>query len=265
MRGKSRTQHHGFSLIELLVVVAIIIVLLALLLPTIKRSKYMASDIRCRKNKEQLVAALTLYAADHDGAYPARWAAPTIAPNQKVYWHPYWFGRTNNNRFDLHEEFERYCGSPGSLPEALLCGVTGDNMWGIANEKQWPLGSLYRTSVAVYAGWNWQQTTPGACKPQLPYEVIPMRTSEVQGDRPIVGDVIEFLSGAHPVYNGWMTGHSSDSNYHIRTAGGPSLPPPDPIPFGYADGSVRATRTLEPLYLDRGWAMRWWAAPVEKE
>ena len=137
-------------------------------------------------------------------------------------------------------------------------------MWGIDNDKQWPLGGLYRTSVAVYAGWNWQQTAASACVAQIPFDAIPMRTSEIQPNRPIVGDVIEFLSGAHPVYNGWMTGHSSDSRYHIRSAGGPSLPPPDPIPFGYADGSVRATRNLEALYMDRGWAMRWWAAPLEE-
>ena len=250
----------GFSLVELLVVVAVLAVLISLLVPSFHRLRYSASNDNCISRKSQLLTALNLYAADHGGYYPMRW------PDEKgkVYWHPYWWGRTNSQKFDIHEEIEEYCGTKGQTPDMLMCGVTAENMWGVPAADQWPLGRLYRTSVAVYAGWNWDKASPRACKPQQPLDAIPQRSSEARANRPLVGDVIEYTTGAHPVFNGWMTNHAYDPIYHRRSSAGLDEQPPEPIPFGYADGSVLGTRQLQPLYYDPGWAMRYWAHPDAK-
>src|SRR5678815_962591 len=59
----------AFSLIELLVVVAIIGVLAALLLPALTRAKRQARIIQCKNNLRQLSIATQSYAGDNS-AYP---------------------------------------------------------------------------------------------------------------------------------------------------------------------------------------------------
>ncbi|MBI2926376.1 MAG: prepilin-type N-terminal cleavage/methylation domain-containing protein [Verrucomicrobia bacterium] len=56
---------HAFTLIELLVVIAIIAILAALLIPSLARSKELASGARCQSNQKQLGLAFYLYADDN--------------------------------------------------------------------------------------------------------------------------------------------------------------------------------------------------------
>ena len=64
-------QSKAFTLIELLVVISIIALLLAIIMPSLKRAKYLAQRIVCSNNvHQQLVAQLT-YAAGQNGKFPA--------------------------------------------------------------------------------------------------------------------------------------------------------------------------------------------------
>ena len=56
----------GFTLVELMVVIAIIGILVTLLLPALQRSKDRARAITCMNNKKQLTMAWTLYSSDND-------------------------------------------------------------------------------------------------------------------------------------------------------------------------------------------------------
>jgi prepilin-type N-terminal cleavage/methylation domain-containing protein/prepilin-type processing-associated H-X9-DG protein len=60
----------GFTLVELLVVMAIIAILAALLLPTLSKARGRAQGISCLNNTRQLTLAWLLYADDHDGLLP---------------------------------------------------------------------------------------------------------------------------------------------------------------------------------------------------
>src|ERR1019366_5528182 len=62
----------GFTLLELLVVIAVISILASLLLPAISRSKLAATTISCLNNEKELGLALEMYADDNNDHYPPR-------------------------------------------------------------------------------------------------------------------------------------------------------------------------------------------------
>ena len=74
----------GFTLIELMMVVAVIGVLAALLAPVLTSGLNRAQASKCQSNIRQLFIANTLYAAEH-GSYVA--AAPDIFGKNLVRWH----------------------------------------------------------------------------------------------------------------------------------------------------------------------------------
>ncbi|MFH0953438.1 MAG: prepilin-type N-terminal cleavage/methylation domain-containing protein [Verrucomicrobiota bacterium] len=74
----------GFTLVELLVVVAILGVLSAILMPAMVAAQRAAHATQCSSNLKQLYLANMLYAADH-GAYVA--AAPDIHGANLARWH----------------------------------------------------------------------------------------------------------------------------------------------------------------------------------
>ena len=62
-----RNRATGFSLIELLVVCAIIIILVALLLPSLDKAKNMALRVSCTSNLRQYAVVWILYGGEHNG------------------------------------------------------------------------------------------------------------------------------------------------------------------------------------------------------
>jgi type II secretion system protein G len=62
-------RQRGFTLIEMMIVVAIIAILVTILVPNLMRARAQAQTAACEGNLKEIATALELYETDHD-AYP---------------------------------------------------------------------------------------------------------------------------------------------------------------------------------------------------
>lgn len=69
-RSAARTS---FTIIELTVAMAIIVVLMALLLPALRAAREQARKAKCASNMRQIGSAFRMYQTDHKGMYPDPW------------------------------------------------------------------------------------------------------------------------------------------------------------------------------------------------
>jgi len=61
-------RHSAFTLVELLVVIAVVGILAALMFPALNTAKTAGNNVKCVSNLKQIGVGLFSYAADHDGA-----------------------------------------------------------------------------------------------------------------------------------------------------------------------------------------------------
>lgn len=70
MSGNTRRRSHGFTLVELLVVIGIIALLISILLPALSKARAAANEVKCQAQLKQVVTAMMLHANDHNGFMP---------------------------------------------------------------------------------------------------------------------------------------------------------------------------------------------------
>ncbi len=88
----TRRRHDGadgFTLVELLMVIAILSLLLAMLTPSLKRARLMALDVACRSQFHQVGLAFTTHAARHRAVLPGLWGPPWTGSEE---WQKSWMG-----------------------------------------------------------------------------------------------------------------------------------------------------------------------------
>ena len=78
------SPRHAFTLIELLLVIAIIGLLIAMLLPTLAAARRAAQALACKSNCRQLATVATAFATDHRDQLPSN--RIKTGPDQHVTW-----------------------------------------------------------------------------------------------------------------------------------------------------------------------------------
>jgi prepilin-type N-terminal cleavage/methylation domain-containing protein/prepilin-type processing-associated H-X9-DG protein len=230
----------GFTLLELLTVIAIIGILAAILIPVVGSVRKSARNATCLSNLRQLGVAFYLYVGDNRGSIPQ--FSITSNPNMPTYrWGCYgggygsvtkplnaYVGRTHqNNNIENPDVFT----CPGDL---ALGGIDGSSpIYGWSGTTY---GSSYVVSQTIY--------TPG-------YGVSSFRMTDVKSPSKLVlmGDMMMFA----PSYGTWAItswhGGSNISNVllfdgHVKSLNVVSTGIPGRPGFGGNNGYMDADKTV---------------------
>ena len=74
-------KRSGFTLIELMIVIAIIAILAAILVPNFVRARAQGHLTACKSNLKNIGTALEMYSTDHAGRYPTALTVLTTGAN----------------------------------------------------------------------------------------------------------------------------------------------------------------------------------------
>jgi len=105
-------RRSGFTLVELLIVIAIIALLLSVLSPALSRARALARRLKCAANLRQVYLAVTLYLEANDQTYPCAQDPVSTTP---FYW--LWMGRGWRSFVEPHLDGKI---DPNN-PSVLLC------------------------------------------------------------------------------------------------------------------------------------------------
>jgi len=231
----------GFTLVELLVVMAIIGVLVTIAAPAFLRVRYNAQSASCAALHSQVIKGCINYAMDNKRCYPPRFVEADT-DDEPFMW------STQDGTKEIRAVAEKYL----AAPKGLMCPLSNLGF-------KWPDvidgKNVYRASICVYAGWR-MKTSSAVSDAQSNLDQIALEYGNHRPDLPLSGDYLadHTLEGAG---KGWVTPHRPGQDPDARDDK-PDMPV-DPIPFGYEDNSVRMKSEFEKFYVTSTRGTKYWA------
>jgi type II secretory pathway pseudopilin PulG len=222
MRYRGRPA--GFTLVELMVVVGIIIALLAVLLPAVAGARESSNRIRCACNLRQIGQVVYLFAHDHHGRVPEAQDTPHSGAGA---WNPTWM--YTKDYFSLVDDYRAsqqlfICPSgptadtgPSAFPygdgNELAARTTADGLPddpGPVASGDPDLTRHWMGTDYVWMGRNIQETLPpAAANPNgAPFEVTRLTANTFTGlpldaDPPLMADAVAYrTSGTYQFTHG---------------------------------------------------------------
>jgi len=140
----SNERHNSFTLIELLVVVTVIAMLLAILLPALRKARALTKRVACQSNLKQIAVAWSMYLDDNDGRFYQGRNANLNYGGWKgmVGWSP----RPLNTYLNLPEDLEAENNARIFCCPADRGGVPG---YAVREKAYHYLGTSYHTNIQL--------------------------------------------------------------------------------------------------------------------
>ena len=206
---RNKTGEYKFSLIELLIVIAIIAILVSLLLPALNSAKNKFSNVSCLNNTRQLGLGTISFADDHKGFPPGA--------NQAMWQYDLNLKRLQPNDVYYGDYVSRlYKGKYIGSPKAFICSK-GENEF----SGYWGNGSkasvFYFYCISSYTAGN-QKTTDEEPQTYNGYEkMLPLHKAKNQSAAWLISCMIQ--SGAYQgnsyIWGSWEYRHQPvDRNFH---------------------------------------------------
>ncbi len=223
-------RRHGFTVVEVLVVISVISLLTAIFLPCLSRSKQQGLAVVCLSNLRQMVIAADIYATDNQSFYPLAGVIDFSNLSRQREW-------------DYFKVFEN-----GSLKECK-----GGFLWQGKSAPEIHQCPVFRGSSNSagdpYTGYNYNASYIGGFITKVNGIKLGKDSSKITSVRKpsrcaIFGDG-EFTLGANKYMRSPSAGKlDKDFGNSYRYAGTQGYRHLGKTNIGYCDGSVRAVREL---------------------
>ncbi|MBI1371017.1 MAG: prepilin-type N-terminal cleavage/methylation domain-containing protein [Planctomycetes bacterium] len=146
-------RRHGFTLMELLVVISIIALLIAILLPSLTKARDLAKSVACRSNLHQMHITQIGFAVENADSAFKHVGRNTTTGNDPEH---FWFGQLAKQMGTFQEQTTMFCPSAHELNLHSPRGYTGfgdfQHVWGSGDptNTSWVSGF---TGSYMYNAW----------------------------------------------------------------------------------------------------------------